>query len=113
MSERYRKLPQPAGSDPSVKCCRNKATFGGPIDHNVTLGFTAAGRGVAPWPEDCEPLCTHHESGRCRFFSHSVRWKNCLICSACVPEIMLGDDTYASFERSTEDPTKLYTGVLA
>ena len=111
VSERYRKLPQPAGSDPSVKCCRNKATFGGPIDHNVTLGFTAAGRGVAPWPEDCEPLCTHHESGRCRFFSHSFVWQSCIFCATCdVPEIMIGDGSQSSYQLASEDPARLYTG---
>ena len=111
VSSAYRRLPMPAGENPAVKCCRNKPTSRGGIEWNVTLNFTQ--RDYAAWPSACETMCEQHPSGRCRFFSHSVRWKNCLICSACVPEIMLGDDTYASFERSTEDPTKLYTGVLA
>ena len=32
VSSEYRRLPQPASEDRSVKCCRNKWTFGGPID---------------------------------------------------------------------------------
>ncbi len=36
----------------------------------------------------------------------------CVLCASCVPEILLGDDTWASFQRVTEDPAALYTGVL-
>jgi hypothetical protein len=93
VSPAYRRLPQPVGEDQSVKCCRNKQTFGGPIDWNVTLTFTKVG--VAPWPSVCEPLCSNHPSGRCRFFSHSVIWKNCILCSSCEPEIMIGDGSQA------------------
>ena len=32
VSSAYRRLPQPASEDTSVKCCRNKPTFGGLID---------------------------------------------------------------------------------
>ena len=38
---------------------------------------------------------------------------DCILCAKCEPEIALGDDTYASFQRITEDATVLYTGVLA
>ena len=100
----------PVGANPAVKCCRNKPVSRGPIEWNVTLNFTV--RDYAPWPAACEALCEHHPSGRCRFFSHSVKWKNCLICAACVPEVMLGDDTFASFARASEDPATLYTGRL-
>ena len=99
----------PADAGPAVKCCRNKPTKYGDIQWNVTLNFTQ--RDYAAWPNACEALCEQQPG--CRFFSHSVRWQNCIICATCVPEIMLGDDTYASFERSTEDPTKQYVGVLA
>jgi len=109
VSDAYRRLPQPAGADPSVKCCRNKPTSRGGIDwENATLNFTRPN--FAARPSTCEALCDRHPSGRCRFFSHSVRWKNCLLCARCVPEIMLGDDTFASFERATEDPSILFTG---
>ena len=109
VSSAYRKLPQPTGADTSVKCCRNKPTFGGPIDYNVTLSFTTKA-GAAPWPEHCEPLCSQHPSGRCRFFSHSMVWKNCMFCAACEPEIMIGDGSQSSYELATEDPNVLYTG---
>ena len=35
VSSAFRRLPQPLGEDPSVKCCRNKATFGGTINWYV------------------------------------------------------------------------------
>ena len=111
VSERYRRLPQPAGANPAVKCCRNKASKAGSVDWNVTLEFKD--RNYAAWPAACEALCDAHPSGRCRYFSHSFRFNNCILCASCVPEIMLGDDTYASFQRATEDPTVLYSGVLA
>ena len=107
----FRRLPMPMGENPAVKCCRNKPTGRGDIQWNVTLNFTQ--RDYAAWPSACEALCDQHPSGRCRFFSHSVRWQNCIICSECVAEIALGDDTYASFEKATEDPAKLYSGLLA
>ena len=110
VSAAFKRLPMPAGANPSLKCCRNKPNAAGSIDWNVTLKFTNAG--VAPWPSVCEDMCERHPSGRCRFFSHSVKWKNCLICAACVPEVMLGDDTFASFARASEDPATLYTGRL-
>ena len=111
VSERYRRLPQRAGANPAVKCCRNKASKAGSVDWNVTLEFKD--RNYAAWPAACEALCDAHPSGRCRYFSHSFRFNNCILCASCVPEIMLGDDTYASFQRATEDPTVLYSGVLA
>ena len=50
----------------------------------------------------------------CRYFSHSFRFLNCILCASCdSPEIMLGDDTYASFQRVSEDESVLRTGVLA
>lgn len=91
--------------------CRNKGTARGSIDWNVTISFKD--RNFAAWPRACEALCNAEPSGRCRYFSHSFRFNNCILCTSCVPEIMLGDDTYASFQRATEDPTTLYTGVLA
>lgn len=78
VSAAYIRLPQPADANPSLKCCRNKPTSRGPIDWNVTLRFTNPNH--APWPSACEELCDRHPSGRCRFFSHSVKWK-----SACAP----------------------------
>ena len=110
VSAAFKRLPMPAGANPSVKCCRNKPNAAGSIDWNVTLKYSNPG--VAPWPSVCEDMCERHPSGRCRFFSHSVKWKNCLICAACVPEVMLGDDTFASFARASEDPATLYTGRL-
>ena len=101
-------MPLTPGGNPALKCCRNKPTSAGPIQWNVTLNFTL--REYAAWPSACEALCDHQPG--CNFFSHSVRWQICILCSACVPEIMLGDDTYASFERATEDPAVLYTGTL-
>lgn len=105
----FRRLPVPVGTNPAVKCCRNKPVSRGPIEWNVTLNFTV--RDYAPWPAACEALC--ERTAGCKFFSHSVRWAQCILCSACVPEIMLGDDTFASFERATEDPAVMFTGVLA
>jgi hypothetical protein len=111
VSAAYRRLPQPAGANPAVKCCRNKGTSRGPIDWNVTLAIKD--RNFAAWPRACEALCDAEPSGRCRYFSHSFRFNNCILCAACVPEIMLGDDSYASFQRISEDPAVLYTGTLA
>ena len=37
----------------------------------------------------------------------------CILCAACVPEIMIGDDSFASFERGTEDPAVLYEARAA
>jgi len=107
VSARYRRLPQPAGANPAVRCCRNRGTN---IDWNVTVSFKD--HNFAAWPRACEALCEGDPTGRCRYFSHSFRSNHCVLCAACVPEILLGDDTYASFQRVTEDPTVLYTGVL-
>ena len=108
VSARYRRLPMPSGANPAVKCCRNKQTSRGPIERNVTLKFTE--RNYAAWQAACEALCDA-EPG-CRYFSHSFRFEICILCAACdKPEIMLGDDTYASFQRATEDERVLYTGV--
>ena len=111
VSSAYRRLPMREGANPAVKCCRNKPTAKGPVESNMTLQFTQ--RDYAAFPAACEALCDAEPSGRCRYFSHSFRFQNCILCAACEPEIMLGDDTYASFQRATEDPTQLYTGVLA
>ena len=108
VSAAYRRLPQPPGADTSVKCCRNKHSFGGPINRSVTLEFTKPR--TAPWPEDCEPLCTNHPSGRCRFFTHSYVWKSCILCTECQPEIMIGDGSQSSYALASDDPSKLYTG---
>jgi len=108
VSAAYRRLPMPQGANPAVKCCRNKPTSVGGIQLNVTLNLTE--RDYAAWPSACEALCDRQPG--CRFFSHSVRWQNCILCAACVPEIALGDDTYASFEHVSEDPATLYTGNL-
>jgi hypothetical protein len=110
VSAAYRRLPLAPGANPAVKCCRNRPSKAGPIDWNSTLNFKD--RGYANWPAACEAICEAHPSGRCRYFSHSFRFSNCILCAACVPEIMLGDDTYASFQRSTEDPSVLYSGVF-
>ena len=91
VSPAYRRLPMQPGANPAVKCCRNKPVSVGGIQWNVTLNFT--NRDYAPWPSACEAICDRTPG--CRFFSHSVRWQNCLLCAACVPEIMLGDDTCA------------------
>jgi hypothetical protein len=111
VSAAYRRLPMPEGANPAVKCCRNKPTSRGGIDWNATLRATE--RDYAAWPRACEALCEAEPSGRCRYFSHSFRFNICILCASCSPEIMLGDDTYASFQRTTEDPSTLYTGVLA
>ena len=47
------------------------------------------------------------------FFSHSVRSNLCVLCESCEPEILLGDDTFASFQRVAVDPSVLYEGKLA
>ena len=100
----------PPGGNPAVKCCRNKPTSRGPILKNETLKFTD--RNFANWPAACEALCDA-EPG-CKYFSHSFRFSNCILCASCDnPEIMLGDDTYASFQKVTEDESVLRTGVLA
>jgi len=111
VSAAYRRLPMPPGANPAVKCCRNKDTSKGAIDWSVTLNFT--GRDYASWPAACEAACDAHPSGRCKFFSHSFRFSSCILCATCQPEIMLGDDTYASFQRADMDVATLYTGVLA
>ena len=88
VSAAYRLLPQPPRADPSVKCCRNKASEGGPIDRNRTLHFTKLG--VAAWPEACEARCA--ALPRCRYFSHSMIWRNCILCADCdEPEVPIGD----------------------
>ena len=110
VSAAYRRLPMPAGANPAVMCCRHRQTSKGAVTSN-TLNVTK--RDFAAWPAACEALCDAEPSGRCRYFTHSIRFKMCILCAACEPEIALGDDTFASFQRVTEDPTTLYTGVLA
>jgi hypothetical protein len=106
VSAAFRRLPQQAGTNPAVRCCRNSA------NGNGTLSFTQ--RNYATWPRACEALCDAHPSGRCHYFSHSFRNFVCILCESCQPEILLGDDTFASFQRVTEEPTTLYdAGVLA
>lgn len=106
VSAKYRRLPQPGGADPSVKCCRNKPTSRGAIDWNVTLKLTNAN--YANWPSGCEALCDSF--GECRYFSHSTKWRQCILCRACHPEIMIGDDTFASFQRASESAEQSFTG---
>ena len=110
VSSAFRRLPMPPGGNPAVMCCRHRQTSKGGITSN-TLNFTK--RDFAAWPAACEALCDAEPSGRCRYFTHSIRFKMCILCAACEPEIALGDDTFASFQRATEDATTLYTGVLA
>ena len=105
VSSAYRRLPMPPGANPAVRCCSNGHAGG---NRSVTLNSTQ--RDYAAWPAACAALCDR-EPG-CRFFSHSVRASYCVVCAACEPQILLGDDTFASFERVTEDPTVLYEGVL-
>ena len=112
VSAAFRRLPlartAKGPADVSLKCCRNKPNRNGGIDWNATIRFTKPG--AAAWPSVCEAMCNEHPS--CRYFSHSVKYQNCLLCASCTPEIMLGDDTFASFQRAEEDPRKAYTGVL-
>ena len=110
VSAAFRRLPMPAGANPAVTCCRHRQTSKGPITPN-TLNFT--NKGFAAWPAACEALCDAEPSGRCRYFTHSIRYQMCSLCAACEPEIALGDDTFASFQRVSEDPSTLYTGILA
>ena len=110
VSGAFRRLPMPAGANPAVMCCRYRPNSKGGVTPN-TLNFTR--RDYAAWPAACEALCDAEPSGRCRYFTHSLRFQMCILCAACEPEIALGDDTFASFQRSTEDPSALYTGVLA
>ena len=76
VSAAYRRLPlvpsRRGAANPSLKCCRNKPNAAGGIDWQVTLKFTPLG--FAPWPSECEVLCDKHP--RCRFFSHSVKFKS-------------------------------------
>ena len=102
VSSDFRRLPQPPKTDPSVKCCQPPSR--GTHD-NRTLAITR--RGTSQWPEDCEAFCT----GDCQFFSHSLFFRNCMLCNACNPEIPIGDGSWSSFERVSQDPTILYTGV--
>ena len=110
VSNAYRRLPMPAGANPAVTCCRHRQTSKGAISSN-TLNFTK--RDFAAWPAACEALCDREWGRGCRYFTHSIRFQMCILCAACEPEIALGDDTFASFQRVSEDPTQLYTGVLA
>ena len=70
VSAAFRRLPQQAGTNPAVRCCRNSA------NGNGTLSFTQ--RNYATWPRACEALCDAHPSGRCHYFSHSFRNFVCL-----------------------------------
>ena len=81
VSTAYRRLPQPQGANPAVKCCRNKPTGRGGINWNSTLQFTD--RNHAAWPSACEALCDAHPSGRCRYFSHSFRFNSALAIGHC------------------------------
>ena len=110
VSAAYRRLPMPAGANPAVMCCRHRPTSKGAVTSN-TLNITR--RDFAAWPAACEALCEADPTGRCRYFTHSIRFQFCILCAACNPEIALGDDTFSSFQRATEDPAVLYTGTLA
>jgi hypothetical protein len=90
VSERYRRLPMAQGENPAVTCCRHRQTSKGPVSAN-TLNVTA--RGFAAWPAACEALCDAEPSGKCRYFTHSIRFQMCSLCAACEPEIALGDDS--------------------
>ena len=103
VSGAFRRLPQAAGANPAVRCCRNVAGANG------TLSFSP--KRYAAWPRACEALCDAEP--RCRYFSHSFRSNLCVLCDSCWPEILLGDDTFASFQRVSEDATVKYEGVLA
>ena len=103
VSSAFRRLPQPPNANPAVRCCRNIA------GSNGTLSFSQ--KRFAAWPRACEALCDAEP--RCRFFSHSFRSNLCVLCESCEPEILLGDDTFASFQRVAVDPSVLYEGKLA
>ena len=103
VSSAFRRLPQPPNANPAVRCCRNI------VGANGTLSFSP--KRFAAWPRACEALCDAEP--RCRFFSHSFRSNLCVLCESCEPEILLGDDTFASFQRVAVDPSVLYEGKLA
>ena len=67
-------------------CCR----------HHPSLRLSGTSNNYAYAPRDCEPLCLRDE--RCRYFSHSTHWKNCMTCSDCAA-VQSDDARYTSWRR--------------
>jgi len=64
------------GSGPYTKiadakdCCRTNGAAVGSVKNNG-----------AAHPANCEAACSANQ--KCKYFSHSLKWKNCVLCSSC------------------------------
>ena len=69
----------------AADCCRNN---GAKIEYSVTSTSTNLwGQQVTDHTVDfgchveCEAIC--NSKSDCKYFSHSTRWDNCVLCSEC------------------------------
>merc|ERR550514_1666891 len=51
-------------------CCRTNGAGVGSVKNNG-----------AAHPANCEAACSANQ--KCKYFSHSLKWKNCVLCSSC------------------------------
>merc|ERR1712113_244975 len=55
--------------------------------------------GDADVPEKCQADCT--ANAKCRWFSHSIEWKNCMLCSKCEITTTGNSAKYTSWQQSS------------
>merc|ERR1719492_547640 len=71
-------------------CCRN---------NDAQIGRTADGESDSP--ADCVDAC--NDNPECKFFSHTTKWQNCVLCSKCDISGAPGNGRhYTSWEKQTE-----------
>ena len=76
----------------SGACCR----WG--EDHRKSPVWIANAAGRVSHPTECEPLC--RQESACAFFSHSVSYGVCVLCSGCILSSQGKSARYSSWKRS-------------
>ena len=79
----------------NAHCCRDEVmrwAVPSPLEiYRTPDGFSKS-------PKACHNRCL--ALPRCKYFAHSIRWSNCVFCSACVfKESQFGAKDYNSFRR--------------
>jgi len=81
----------------AADCCRNNGALLGKVDNSQ-----------AHSPSECEGACNANDS--CKYFSHSLKWANCVLCSKCDFTTTGKGAKYTSWERQAITQWFAYTG---
>lgn len=65
-----------------IRAIPKAAPNGGAANRSVVNAAIKGMKGRFELPIDCEPECS--ASARCTHFSHSPRWRSCVLCDGCV-----------------------------